>query len=67
MALMKLAKCRGDGVAVILPAENRLADRGAADMQPDHVLIVPGAAERDRARGYEGFDATACFHQKTPQ
>ena len=39
----------GDGAAAVLPAEDRLADRGAADVQPDDVLIIPGARERDRA------------------
>lgn len=39
----KVREVPGDRVAVVLPAEHRLADSGAANVQPDDVLIVPVA------------------------
>ena len=49
IALMKLAKCRAMVLLLVLPAEDGLAYRGAADVQPNHVLVVPVAGEGDRA------------------
>ena len=38
-----------DGAVCVLPAEHSFADRGAANVQPSDILIVPVAGERDRA------------------
>jgi len=39
----------GNRIAVVLPAENGLADRGPAYVQPHDVLVVPTAGEGDCA------------------
>ena len=39
---------------------------GAAEIQPDDILVGPGAAERDRAAGTEPPTRLRLFHQKTP-